>query len=138
MPDEIRRLHFSNLELYRALLEHSIRRHRTLPSGRILKVSTQAVPRPGFAVLIDDELRHENEVVHFDLATIAAALIAYCRSRSVPLPRNARKSLRVVDNRICLDLSTTHDLERPDPLPKPADTPGGGEAGLDAAAGVAQ
>ncbi len=138
MPDETRHLHFSNLELYRALLEHCIRRHRTLPNGRILKVSTQAAPRPGFSVLIHDDLRHDNDTVQFDLATIAAALIGYCRSRGVPLPRNARKSLRVVDNRIRLDLSTSHDLECPDPLPKPADTPGGGEAGLNAAAGAAQ
>jgi len=137
MPDETRRLHFSNLELYRALLEHSIRRGRRLPSGRILKVSMHEAPKPGFAVVIDDDLRHENAVVRFDLPSVAAALITYCRSRKVPLPRRARKSLTVVDRRICLELTITHDLERADPPPKPTDTPGG-EAGLDAAAEVAQ
>jgi hypothetical protein len=137
MPDETRRLHFSNLELYRALLEHSIRRGRRLPSGRILKVSMYETPRPGFAVVIDDDLRHENAVVRFDLPSVAAALITYCRSRKVPLPRRASKSLTVVDRRICLDLTITHDLERPDPSPKPAVAPGDGEGGLGTATGVA-
>ena len=36
---------------------------------------------------------------------IASALIEHCIRIKIPLPKNAEKELRIIDNNVCLDIS---------------------------------
>jgi hypothetical protein len=105
MPNEFRRLTFSNAELKEAVLDNPDRKEKNIPSGDVTDVISV---RPGhnflFEVTYFDFATHKESTIRIDENEALDAVITYCRARSIPLPRASRKALRVIDQKLCLDV----------------------------------
>ena len=105
MPDEFRRLRFSNAELKEAVRENPERKVKKTPSGDVTDVTSL---RSGsdflFEVTYFDFSKHKEKKFRIDEDEALAAVINHCKARSIPLPRAARKVLRVIDQKFCLDI----------------------------------
>lgn len=100
MPTELRQIVFENVELRKALAQHFVDQPDRLPPGTIEAVG-----------ISQDELEIEVVVNQSGGATtttlipaehVAAALIAYCRANTIPLPRDAKKFLVVSGDNLAL------------------------------------
>jgi hypothetical protein len=101
MPTELRQIVFENVELRKALAQHFVDQPERLPPGVIEAVG-----------ISQDELEIELQLVGdsggASTATlipaehVAAALIAYCRANTIPLPRDAKKFLVVSGDNLAL------------------------------------
>ena len=101
MPTELRQIVFENVELRKALAQHFVDQPDRLPPGTIEAVG-----------ISQDELEIEVKVAGSSggaaTATlipaehVAAALIAYCRANTIPLPRDAKKFLVVSGDNLAL------------------------------------
>ncbi|MDP6604082.1 MAG: hypothetical protein QGG17_07805 [Rhodospirillales bacterium] len=112
MPMEYRRLRFTGAELRDALETQSGTKKSRLPAGDIVALSTARRKN-----------RFEIDLVVIELASrkarrtgvpedvVKSALIEFCIRERIPLPRNAEKTLRIVDDRICLDVNIGEAME---------------------------
>lgn len=101
MPTELRQIVFENAELRKALSQHFVDQPDRLPPGTIEAVG-----------ISQDELEIELQLAGNSGATataalipaehVAAALIAYCRANTIPLPREAKKFLVVSGDNLAL------------------------------------
>jgi hypothetical protein len=104
MPSELRMIVFSEREVTEALIAFDIAHRQSWPEGKIVAVHFQ----DGDAISIEIELLLINGThrrIALDAARVAAALIEYCRSKKIPLARQARKSLQVVFRQLSLCLT---------------------------------
>lgn len=108
MQSEVRHLVFRQAEVVRALTEYHDRITPILPPGAVSSCGAEEVdgawafastssrcPRPGGKPGIHTEaiIRH---------TVLVAALILFCRSRRIPLPASASKSLMILAGQTCL------------------------------------
>ncbi len=102
MPEELRKIHFPNDELQAAVVDYCLRSKIRLPDTNIEELEVRddanAMVVLKYATTGPDE---ENEV-ELTRDQVAAALIRYCSSIKVPLPRSARKVLQPADEGISL------------------------------------
>jgi hypothetical protein len=101
MPTELRQIVFENAELRKALSQHFVDQPDRLPPGAIEAVG-----------ISQDELEIELQLAGQTSAAsaptvipaehVAAALIAYCRANTIPLPRDAKKYLVVSGDNLAL------------------------------------
>ena len=102
MPEELRKIHFPNDELQAAVVDYCLRSKIRLPDTNIeeleVRDDAKAMVVLKYATTGPDE---ENEV-ELTRDQVAAALIRYCSSINVPLPRSARKVLQPADEGISL------------------------------------
>ena len=105
MPDEFRRLTFSNAELKEAVRDNPDHEEKNIPSGDVTHVISV---RPGENFLLEvtsfDFAKHKESKIRIDEDEALAAVVTYCGARGIPLPRASRKALRVVDQKFCLDV----------------------------------
>ena len=105
MPDEFRRLTFSNAELKDAVRDNPERKEENVPSGDVTNVHSV---RQGedflFEVTYFDFAKHKEVQIRIDEDEALAAVIHFCLARGIPLPRASRKMLRVIDQKFCLDV----------------------------------
>ena len=105
MPNEARRLSFSNAELKEAVRDNPDRKEKNVPSGDVTDIISV---RPGHTLLFEvtyfDFATHKESTIRIDENEALDAVITYCRARSIPLPRASRKALRVIDQKLCLDV----------------------------------
>ena len=99
MASEYRLIFFDQNELCRALIEYNRQRHTPFPPGNLKKVVIDR-DRLTVSILIDKD-SGETDKVSFDAASVAAALIVYCRERKIPLPAKSAKEMRLVADRLC-------------------------------------
>jgi hypothetical protein len=112
MPTELRHLLFRPAEVVQAVQEYRRRLGQALPAGRILSCGPECESSGeivGFRLtLAADPAKGAStgEGVRQDMvipgATLAAALILYCRDRNIPLAASAGKSLQLFGNQVCL------------------------------------
>ncbi len=95
MPSEVRQLLFQSRELILAVTEYYQRRGLPLPVGTASRI-TIAEAQPLQAIL--DITTDQGEAVNIELnaEALAAALILYCINRKIPLPADADKKLKRV------------------------------------------
>ncbi len=101
MPTELRQIVFENVELRKALAQHFVDQPERLPAGTIEAVG-----------ISQDELEIELQLLGaaggaastalIPAEHVAAALIAYCRANTIPLPRDAKKFLVVSGDNLAL------------------------------------
>lgn len=112
MPTELRHIIFSAAEVVEAVMLHNRARGVGMPSGSIKEaglIDTAPGTPLSFRIVVSlaglpgAELRATNEV-NVDLSgpELAAALISYCRSRSIPMPVKGSKTLERFGSQIGL------------------------------------
>jgi hypothetical protein len=103
MPTELRRIVFSNDELREALDAYLLSRQESMPVGYI---KSAKFGRDGgdLALSLYDRSADKTHEVVLSASHIAAALIRYCFSHHVPLPRHAAKSISVCGDNVALDV----------------------------------
>lgn len=109
MPTERRRIIFSDDEIVSAALSHCRTAGIPVPDA---DVETQTIAADDdcrlvltFSVGSPDQI----DEVRLDADSVLAALVEYCRIRSIPLPKAAMKRLDPQDGA----LSMVFDMERP-------------------------
>jgi hypothetical protein len=140
MPKELRRIVFSHPESTQALVTYGQKFNMTFPAGNIIKANfagsseyefhsmkqqthplhhqynVEQKPRSIIITFFDPQtLEHK----YFNLTAdfISAALIEYCISNKIILPKAAKKSIDVSEFNIVLDVSTEG---RKNPATEPA------------------
>ncbi len=104
MPVEIRRLLFTDDEFRAAVDELLAGGRAKLPRGRVvqMEITTEDPLAAGLSIQTE---HGQVERATLDDAHAAAAVIAYCRKRSIPLPRSGSKSLRRTSKGIAFDVT---------------------------------
>lgn len=103
MPTEVRRLVFSNAEFYAALDQYLSRTGTNLPSGSITTIRADTV----HDTLQLDVCRSDKSVdrVTLQARQVGGALISYCITNKIPLPRGFAKSLIITGDNIALEMT---------------------------------
>jgi hypothetical protein len=105
MPTEERLIIFTPAEVLEAMKEFLQRKDRPMPRGKLDNLSFAPGEEPALVLDISVTGSPIAQRIAFRHAEVAAALIVYCKERSIPLPK-ASKSLVNHDGapafRICL------------------------------------
>ena len=102
MPEELRKILFSKEELRAAVVGYCLRAKIRLPDKNIDELEVRADPEAMVVLKYADTGPEEENEVELSRDQVAAALIRYCSSINVPLPRSAQKVLQPADNGISL------------------------------------
>jgi hypothetical protein len=105
MVSEYRQLVFSNEALRVALFELE-RRQKFKPPPGVIVACQLAEDHPMCARLtFHNALLDEQHVVEVDENSLAAALIHYCITEHIPIPKGAEKRLKLIDGSISLNFT---------------------------------
>lgn len=104
MPTEFRRVVFPNQELRQALSEYGAPGSEPVPAGDIVAVSIIEAPAETVRITLLDTAQNATFTADFSAAHIAAALIRFCITHKVPIPKRSRKSLRLMGDNLALDI----------------------------------
>lgn len=83
-----------------------------LAQDTILEARIDTEPAPCLVLIVRSRKSEAIENHTFNLPTLAAAIINYCRVAKIPLPRNAKKTLEVVPDGLAFCVETTISLPR--------------------------
>lgn len=103
MPREDRRIYFEFQETYKALYAMCVQKEiRKPPPGMVAAVMLH--PTDTTKVLVRIENAHSNfaQDVEFTRDFLAAALMLYCRTCRIPLPKTAQKSVEFATDSVIL------------------------------------
>jgi hypothetical protein len=97
-----------------ALLHFDSRSHGPLSRGEVLQAELvhDAENGDGFDVAVRSSPMNIVDWVHFNFATIAAAIISYCRAKRIPLPYAGVKSLELTRDGVTFHIENTVSLAR--------------------------
>ena len=104
MPQEYRRITFTNEELHAALLGHVDAKAVIMALGKIQAVSIVR-DRPHTVTVYCGFGKSRKKVVDIPTNVVVSAVIAYCKDQHIPLPRRAHTCLANDGN--CLSLIKT-------------------------------
>lgn len=104
MPREDRRITFSYDEVYKAIFALCVQREaRKPPAGFIKAVDIIPGDASRVSIRIENPLNDEPpSIVEYGLDYLAAALMLYCRTCRIPLPKTAEKSVELSTDGIVL------------------------------------
>ncbi len=105
MPQELRKIVFSEDELKAAVIDHCMRNGINLPRG--VMTGFKATPDVAATVVITYDTTEIQDApeVRVGRDDVAAALIRHCGANKIPLPRAARKILKVENGEVSLMVS---------------------------------
>ena len=97
-----------------ALLHFDGKSHGPLSRGVVLQAELVRDARQGdgIDIAVRTGAAQLVEWLRFDFATIAAAIISYCRSRRIPLPYSGVKSLEITREGIAFHIENTVNISR--------------------------
>ncbi len=99
MPREDRHIIFENAEVYSALTALVRQReNKRLPEGAIEIIKPNEADKKQIVLFIQNPADGMKAKREYSADFIIAALMMYCRSVGIPLPKGARKSLIIEDN----------------------------------------
>lgn len=102
MVSELRYIAFTHEDALKGAVDYLLRRQTRLPSGAVVSVRFEAEPAvvAHIGIARDDP----NGLEHVTLKTeeLAAALVLFCIKHDIPLPRDSRKTIKVVPDGIAL------------------------------------
>lgn len=99
---ETRKLEFSEAEVQSALVTYALRSDIDLPESNVDEVVIEDGANPTVTLYYVPDEPGDTASVEFSGAQVAVALILYCRSQKIPLPRDAKKILREEDGGISM------------------------------------
>ncbi len=103
MPHEDRRIIFDYSEAYKAIYTLSVQQEiRKPPPGVIGAFTFDTEDDSKVRVRIDDPQNRKSTESEYTRDFLAAALMVYCRSCGVPLPKKARKSVEISGDSVIL------------------------------------
>lgn len=103
MPHEDRRIIFDYAEMYKAIYALCLQKEmQRPPPGEIIMVQDSPEDRAMMVVDFENKLEHRKATISYSRDFIAAALMLYCRTSRIPLPKNAQKSVMLLDDAIVL------------------------------------
>ncbi|MEE2746410.1 MAG: hypothetical protein VX617_05965 [Pseudomonadota bacterium] len=108
MPKEMRKVVFNSSELQAALVNYALRTKQKLPNATIEKVEVVDAEGVTAKVHYSPEASEAAKVVDFDETNLAAALILFCRTFQIPLPREAKKVLVPTENAVAMIVQLEH------------------------------
>lgn len=107
---ELRTIIFDEREAATAVIDLCRRNNRRVPSGTLKSfVVDEGDVVKGTLHIVDDY--GDVHSMSFNQEEIAAALVAHCLNRRIPLPRNASKVITSVDGQVVLALEVGHTAE---------------------------
>jgi hypothetical protein len=97
-----------------ALLHFDGKSHGPLSRGVVLQaeIVRDARQGDGIDIAVRSDAADIVEWLHFNFATIAAAIISYCRSRRIPLPYSGVKSLEITREGIAFHIENTVNISK--------------------------
>ena len=102
MPEEFRRLIFSDTEVISAVFSQSRKSKDEIPSGtmKFLTIGGDREPFVRFAI----ETAEGDKPFKFEGPFLAAALIRFCMDKNIPMPQKSRKVIAAKDLRLIMDI----------------------------------
>jgi len=105
MPDEFRRVTFKNNETRDAIKAGPVQAVPKVPVGDITSVSSLRKDNSDLVEFVFFDFdKKKNGSVQVDESVVKLAIIEFCLSMKIPLPRQSEKTLRIVDDKVCLDI----------------------------------
>lgn len=120
---ELRCLVFTENEVVSAIIDRRRRMHEPLPEGTVRKVSFDTSAGTVTKLHLVNDYGQEN-IVSYPENEVAAAVIAFCMQRKVPLPVQADKTISVVNDALTLMIAL--NFNRPPRMVAQARTRGAG------------
>ena len=102
MPTEYRKLVFSNGELRQAVAEFSEANGLILPQDEIIKLDLTGQRQHPVTYHYTTGTQRGSTEVSLSRDQLAAALIIYCRSLRIPVPRSAQKNVKIDGTEVSL------------------------------------
>ena len=100
MPSEMRKIVFSVEELQAALINYALRTKKKLPNTTIDSILVEGKEGVTATILYVRDGTEEAKSVEFTQNDVAAALILYCNSQKIPLPRDAKKLVTPIEDSV--------------------------------------
>ena len=100
MPSEMRKIVFSVEELQAALVNYALRTNKKLPNTTIDSILVEGKEGVTATIIFMRDGTEEAKTVGFTQNDIAAALILYCNSQQIPLPRDAKKLVTPIEDSV--------------------------------------
>lgn len=96
-----------------ALLHFDGKSQGPLSRGEVLQAElVRGVQNDGIDIAVRSGVQHIVEWHRFNFATIAAAIISYCRSKRIPLPYSGVKSLELTHEGVAFHIENTVNIAR--------------------------
>jgi len=105
MVMEQRELTFTNKELVESINIFPKKASLKLPDGKITNISIEDDSYVFAVVQIRKAEDDKIEKVALDSSSLAAILLFYCRSKKIPIPKNAKKNITKVESGVSLNIS---------------------------------
>lgn len=103
MPHEDRRIIFEFQETYKALYALCVQKEmKKPPPGVVAAVIVHPMEATKVLVRIENPQTNRAQDVEFTRDFLAAALMLYCRTCRIPLPKTGKKSVEFLENNIIL------------------------------------
>jgi len=112
---ELRCIVFNEKEVVTAVIDHRHSKRKPLPVGMVRGIAINTDGRNTCSLKLEDYDGKRN-AVSITEAELAAALIEYCLSRRIPMPRKSDKEINVVGGDIMMVMTISNfDLVRTPP-----------------------
>ncbi|MBL6933367.1 MAG: hypothetical protein ISR45_10495 [Rhodospirillales bacterium] len=118
MPKELRKLLFNEAELRAAAYDYCLRNNVNIPHVPIDEVYVSDKDESVLTLKFSSVDVHDAKTVPLSREQVGAALIKYCSSNNIPLPRTAQKILKVEGQEVAMMVNVQWDTK---PKPVPAD-----------------
>ena len=100
MPNEMRKMVFTSEELQAALINYALRTKKKLPNSTIDQILVEGKEGVTVTIVYMRDGTEEAKTVEFAHNDVAAAIILYCNTRNIPLPRAAKKVVVPIDDSV--------------------------------------
>ncbi len=102
MPEEYRKLLFTDDELKQAIVEFCQSNGMILPQDEIIAVEMTGLPHNPVRLRYSTTTQRGATEVSLSRDQLGAALIIYCRQRRIPVPRSAEKNVKINGSEVAL------------------------------------
>ena len=100
MPNEMRKIVFTEDELQAALVNYALRTNKKLPNATINNILVEAKEGVTATIVYMRDGTEEAKSVEFTPNDVAASIILYCNTRQIPLPREAKKVVVPIEDSV--------------------------------------
>lgn len=105
MVTEFRRLAFSRVELKQALESFSRETNTFILDGDIAEIDVSGGSLPEVRLLLSSPGGYEQIAVDITAAQLAAALLRFCMTHKIPIPKKSDKQIERAGDSVALSLS---------------------------------